>query len=188
MTSQPIDRAELQRLIDGRLTAEERDMLLECAGDEAEAWRTIALAFVEEQVLREQVASPTVSRARKAAKPVSRRRLRSLMVTASGLMILTGAFLAGRMTVEQGTAITQPEPPDAPSELVVSEPPEQSNPWETAMRVMSTPMFNEESRRLLREHGYAVEEEPVIYMVEDESGKRYAMPHRKVSLTTLAKN
>ena len=48
-----IDPLELQRLLDGRMGEDERSLFLECVDEHPHHWRSIALAFVEEQLLRE---------------------------------------------------------------------------------------------------------------------------------------
>ncbi len=50
-----IDEVELQRLLDGRLPESEREIFLECVDEQPEQWRRVALAFVEEQVLRAEL-------------------------------------------------------------------------------------------------------------------------------------
>lgn len=54
--NETLDEHELQRLLDGSLTSEERIMLLRYAEKHPANWRRIAMAFVEEQVLRSELA------------------------------------------------------------------------------------------------------------------------------------
>ncbi|MEM8668844.1 MAG: hypothetical protein AAGG48_15095 [Planctomycetota bacterium] len=52
-----IDDQELQRLLDGSISNEDRVLLLDHAEEHPDNWRRIALAFVEEQVLRQELTS-----------------------------------------------------------------------------------------------------------------------------------
>ena len=53
-----IDPLELQRLLDDRLTAAERTAFLDGLDDDSRLWRTVTLAFVEEQVFRSEFRTP----------------------------------------------------------------------------------------------------------------------------------
>ena len=53
--NESIDRFALQRLLDGRLSENERALFFELVDENPEHWRTIALAFVEEQLLRSEL-------------------------------------------------------------------------------------------------------------------------------------
>ena len=50
-----IDDQELQRLLDGTLSAEDRALLMQYADDHPVNWRRISLAFMEEQMLRNEL-------------------------------------------------------------------------------------------------------------------------------------
>jgi hypothetical protein len=50
-----------------------------------------------------------------------------------------------------------------------------------AVKRMFTPLFDQQSQVIFRDHGYTVNEEPVIYVVHGHQGEQYVVPRRNVS-------
>ena len=50
--NEPFDEIGLQRLLDGSMPEEEQLAFLDYVDQQPESWRTVALAFIEEQTLR----------------------------------------------------------------------------------------------------------------------------------------
>lgn len=125
-----LDLHELQRLLDGTMTAEQRTLFLDQADDRPEYWRAIALAFVEEQVLRHElgalVASDSwmgvdlVSKYRESGdRKRSRNRLRLVAMAAMVLVMLGLGAWAGnllRKNKNPGTSYVMWLERDEPSE------------------------------------------------------------------------
>ncbi len=193
MTDQ-IDKYELQRFLDGKLPADERELFLELADEQPQHWRTIALAFVEEQVLRQELSDLASGRdhsvssdIRDEAAPAKQSsNWSSLLVQAAIALLLIGAgTLIGRYSTPSTTdpdsyiMVVAPEQTDSPPI------PAQDNrgiALQTAMGLIPSPLFDQESRRVIHDHGYTVMEEPVLYMIQNQAGEQYVIPHRKVSL------
>ncbi|MEM6692622.1 MAG: hypothetical protein AAF664_24545 [Planctomycetota bacterium] len=109
-----MDLNELQRLIDGTMTAEQRQFFLQLADENPEHWRTIALAFVEEQTLRHELTSlsnglgldlPAASPNLHASRPSDRNRSRWLWLLSQAALLLLmlglGAYV-GRQAPPNG--------------------------------------------------------------------------------------
>jgi hypothetical protein len=101
---QPIDEIQLQRLVDGVLDDGQRREFLAGLDRTPELWREVALAFVEEQILRAQVGGVDESGKRHESRPrvatvpawSARARL-SLLAVATGLLLVLGlGFLCGQ--------------------------------------------------------------------------------------------
>jgi|GEM_PF-4292857 hypothetical protein len=206
-----IDKHELQRLLDGNLPADERELFLELADEQPQSWRVIALAFVEEQVLREEFAKlnseespivpPTGSeqqiqsaraevKAKSAEKP--QKSWSSILLQAAIVLLLVGAgTLVGRYSVRSNgdvggyimvVAPTQPQTNSAVQTIGLEPAAYQAGTYQTPADLMPTPLFDQESRNVIHDHGYTVTEEPVLYMIQNQAGEQYVIPHRKVSL------
>ena len=209
-----LDEHELQRLLDGSLAADERIMLLRYAEEHPSNWRRIAMAFVEEQVLRNELAAlqpnfvqASVNQAVALPDPEAKlktnpRRIGWLTQAAVMCLALGGAVWMGRESVQpQDTAVqisdvTPLDAPTAPGDYTIVLTPA-SSPEPVGLREvadthnvsqqdsveqMLTPLFDQESLAIFREHGYTVEEEPVFYIVPGQAGEKYVIPRRNVSL------
>ncbi|MFT5523426.1 MAG: hypothetical protein ACI9HK_001372 [Pirellulaceae bacterium] len=204
-----IDRHELQRLLDGRLAADERELLLELADEEPQSWRVIALAFIEEQVLREelsQFSSEEFDGAVRASKEIAvveqkRSSWSSLLVQVAVVLLLVGAgTLIGRYSVPKSDDLGGYTIVVAPDQQLDQQLDQQRTGWNVqttgndqnpavaaaslrmALDLMPRPFFDQESRSVIHNHGYTVMEEPVLYMIQTQAGEHYVIPHRNVSL------
>ncbi|MCG8653151.1 MAG: hypothetical protein MI861_25145 [Pirellulales bacterium] len=196
--NEPIEPGELQRLLDGRLSADERELLLAQAEQCPENWRTIALAFVEEQVLREVLGDLTaqgkmdmdiVLSEKQPAVAGGRAKWSRLAQAAAVLLVLGVGAAIGRFgwapTAEDAGGYVMLAWPESPASAAVDAAPAKltsQDTWQSAAQLLSTPLFDEESRRVFQRHGFTVSEEPVIYMVKDRGGEHYVIPHRRASL------
>ena len=155
-----IDDQEIQRLLDGTLTSDDRALLLQYAEDHPANWRRISLAFLEEQVLRNEMSrlidhpmpsQPTAStdnflptedvRGRSMGRPFH------LFCHAAALCLLFGtAVWIGRVTVEQESQLVADEvvdgamrPETADDYTIVLTPDQQTDPIENnAVQLAST--------------------------------------------------
>jgi hypothetical protein len=90
-----IDELQLQRLVDGAMTAEKRGRFLASVDEQPEHWREVALAFVEEQIWRDRLTADSGPPECTDAKPVivrpAARRTWSpvaLVTTAAALLVV----------------------------------------------------------------------------------------------------
>ena len=195
-----IDALELQRLLDGRLTAAERAAFLECLGDDPQSWKAVALAFVEERALRTELQhmagaalpTPTAPAASRGSRWLHRMTQFAVLtgVLTIGLLIgrsnLFNKSNAGEVARNSPSA---PQPDSAKNRndyYVVVTPADQPAPVQPAAGTdpidsMMTPVFNQRVRDLVQGYGYRVEEEPVIYVIHDKKGDRYLIPQRRIS-------
>eukprot|EP00913_Durusdinium_trenchii_P022853 g21457.t1 len=192
-----IDPLELQRLLDGRLTRLERAAFLDGLDDDPDLWRTVALAFVEEQALRDAFSAPVTAVAATPAEP-SRPEPRSrstwlLTSVALTVFALTMGILVGRSrflsgagndpsrgrAVESANAAAAGEKKKGDYYVVVTPPsdgPAKRENVETEpdpFDALTTPVFDEHTREVARQQGYRISEEPVIYMFHDGKGGQY---------------
>jgi hypothetical protein len=85
-----IDPIRLQRLVDGEMTEDERYVFLADVENHPEGWRRLALAYVEEQLLRAALAShEVVSTSGPRRRPTSRKKhlLRQTLALAASLVV-----------------------------------------------------------------------------------------------------
>ncbi len=212
-----LDDFEVQRLLDGRLSDEDRVLLLQCAEDNPANCRRIALAFVEEQILREQLGSLQdldlpVATARPHGNQNGHSQTEShakwirFFAQAAVVCLLVGAAVwAGRMSVTEsnfGQRNTVATEVNTPGDYTIVLTPEMRRAPEMrrgrngfpqvanvsmhdnkqdAFERMLTPMFDQEAHLIFRNHGYTVNEEPVIYIVQGQQGEQYVVPRRNVS-------
>jgi hypothetical protein len=235
-----IDDQELQRLLDGTLPAEQRALLLQYAEDHPANWRRISLAFVEEQVLREQllqlaagealpadarlpVDADAAPRSSAHASARSSAWARGLAQAAAVCLLLGAAVWLGRISVDRAEnradgqassggppVANSPQVSGSPAAALVNSSPDDprqagdytiiltpdlvssrgdgrmaNSIWSDdpdAMEQMFTPLFDQQSRGIFRDHGYTVNEEPVIFVVQGRQGEQYVLPRRNVSL------
>lgn len=202
-----IDDQELQRLLDGTLPGEDRVLLLQYADDNPCNWRRISMAFIEEQILKDELnrlvdlelfPSERVVRTAETSRVSSRGWTRLLSQAAVLCVILGAAVWMGRMSVDSQnkqiignnvagadaagdyTIVLNPELP--PTELSYDrlanvEPKNNQDPVEQ----MLTPLFDQQSQGIFRDHGYTVNEEFVIYVVHGQQGEQYVVPRRNVA-------
>lgn len=212
MEDQILDRAtrqiELQRLIDGRMPALERAAFLECIDDEPTCWRNVALAYVEDQVMKAELNSPSLPEPK--VLPVSRKptngRIGRVVMLACLLLALLVGGVAGRWTNSIGSPTAsaprfkvnelsppetnKPEPPiDGDYFVLLNSPGGESaanepSPWEVISASMQQPVFGDETRESIRNFGYDVHEEPVLFVLEDEQGGHYMIPQRHVTFVS----
>lgn len=69
-----IDERRLQRLVDGEMSTAERCEFLESLDASPDAWRSVALAFIEEQILSREIAGACASLPGTAHLPIDRAR------------------------------------------------------------------------------------------------------------------
>ncbi|MDA9856838.1 hypothetical protein N9D23_01855 [Rubripirellula sp.] len=129
--NETLDEHELQRLLDGSLTSEERLMLLSYAEKHPANWRRIAMAFIEEQVLRNELAKLPVTdmpfvENQQVALPDSlsvsikdRHRLHWLAQAAAICLALGAAIWLGRFSTTQQAPV-KPTPPEQFAENIRS--------------------------------------------------------------------
>jgi hypothetical protein len=202
-----IDDQELQRLLDDALPAEDRALLLQYADDNPSNWRRIAMAFIEEQILRDELSklvefdslpSEHVVRTEETP-PVSSRVWTSVLGQAAVLCLMLGAAVwVGRTSVDQQDK--QVIGDEAAGGYTISPPPESLTPEsapssvgfdqlansglqnnQDAVKRMFRPLFDQQSQMIFRDHGYTVNEDPVVYVVHGHQGEQYVVPRRNVS-------
>lgn len=195
MSKYAIDDLELQRLLDGRLTAAERSAFFDCLDDDPQKWKAVTLAFLEEQLLRSELRAMAAGESPAAVEPARRRRdgwqwwmtqaaVMTFVLTIGMLLGRSPFFaktnadeVAGPRTAPTASPQTNPERGDY---YVVLTPPDQPAPPDP-IESMMTPVLDQRVRKLVQDHGYRVSEEPVIYVIEDKKGDRYLIPQRNVS-------
>lgn len=62
---------QLQRLVDGQLDLKQTQAMLRCAEQEPELWREMAVAFVEDQIWRNEISADTLAELANQEKPTS---------------------------------------------------------------------------------------------------------------------
>lgn len=200
-----IDPLELQRLLDDRLSRSERAAFLDGLDDDPCLWRTVALAFVEEQLMRNAfrgpaavAVSPPVNSLSRNKRPRGTWLLTSIALTAFALTI---GVLLGRSNLMSAKGQNLPANSDS-SQLavqpdgdktagdyyVVVTPPAEAAPAAKPINTvvdpfdtLTTPIFDKRSRDLAKKYGYRLSEEPVLYMFHDGNGGQYVIPQRRVS-------
>lgn len=101
--SQQIDEIRLQRLVDGDLGENERHAFLAGLDEQPELWREVALAFVEEQVWRNEIAGDghcnhaTIGKAQNVApvRTAGRPWVAALALSVSLIVMLVVGFQLG---------------------------------------------------------------------------------------------
>lgn len=200
----PTDETVLARFASGDMSIEEETEFLAHCESQPELWRTAALALVEHRqialALRAFV-NMQHTEPKKQGSRASRKmtvRWSTLLFAAAcllGLMIggVSLAYWAGK---HANPLIAESE--NSPVFVHVQPPAEQFSPnidhfqWPTMQspeaiaerlaEVHSRPVFPGEARSILREVGVAVEEEPILYILDDGSGERFAIPSRNFHL------
>lgn len=205
--NESIDDHELQRLLDGTLSQEDRSLLCQHAEEHPANWRRIAMAFMEEQVLRDQLkdlaeVAPLESAAGMPSEPRSSQSRHGLAFwgqAAAWVLLLGAAVWAGRASVAQPSAARTADSPTesfSPGDYtIVLTPGGRSSGMATpafqdnqdALERMFTPLFDQRSQGVFREHGYTVNEEPVIYVVRGADGEQFVVPRRNVSFVAHQK-
>ena len=189
-----IDSHEIQRLLDGKLCAEEQAMLFQWADEQPDNWRKIAIASLEQSKLSTCLApapddkpTPFVSIAN------SRPLYRTLLAIAGTLALccagLTGAYLGRSELFSAPTQLTVAK--DVENPYVVLLPQTQSERTslgnlaiDQAFRSVSTPLFDSDANQSLRRHGFRALESPTIYWALDEQGNQYVIPKREAILVS----
>ena len=192
-----IDDQELQRLLDGTLPGEDRALLLQYAKDNPANWRRIAMAFIEEQILRDELKEladleslPPEHALRTEERSHGWKRV--LCQAAVFCLMLGIAVWVGRTSVDQQdkqalgkesagdyTIVLTPQRPSPAGDQQVGNAALHNN--QDAVERMLTPLFDQQSQGVFRDHGYTVSEEPVIYVVHGQQGEQYVVPRRNVS-------
>ena len=62
-----------------------------------------------------------------------------------------------------------------------------SSAWDYISSSLQRPVFGAKTRETIRQQGYDVEEEPVLYVIEDDSGGHYIIPQRHVTFVSYDK-
>lgn len=201
-----IDEMELQRLLDGRLSESERSVFLECVDEQPEQWRRVALAFVEEQVLRTELSGLQVDDLplpKKTTKPLSTWTLQArnlLAYAAVALLALVVGGLLGRSAKtpsDRSLPIAQPPLLENAGDgntyvlLPAAVDSNQNTDLDSVATIgndvrpfLTTDILSPQSRSEIGEQGFDVIESPIIYIVQDRDGGRYVVPQRRVSLVS----
>ena len=183
-----IDAVEIDRLVSGRLPADEQVALLQWADAYPENWRPIAAAFLLEQSLRQR---PHV-----VPRPGLPQRLRrSRVVEAAAALCLVAAVAAtAGSAYGRRQAIAQLPPPAKPKAyVVVAESDDRASEAEKALADireglarLSRPLLDDAARASLLEAGLVAEESPHITLVNGPDGRQYALPRRQLRFRPVA--
>ena len=179
-----IDAVELRRLAEGRLESEERDALLQWAEDHPANWREVALAFVEEQTLRQTV--PAAEGLTPSAKrPATRRVMKTLAWATAACLCVAAAGFGGLAYGERRAVAARPAARPAPEKDPVlvwatARPVPERSEIEEALARAARPVFDEETRRTLLRAGVVAEERPSIRFVNGEDGRTFPVAEREL--------
>lgn len=188
-----IDEFELQRLLDGRMTETERGAFLECVDDQPHQWRHVALAYVEEHVLRHALQASdrreSVSSTRKAIGWTSVLARAAIVVFA----LFVGVLVGHSMNADSGQNGDVQNAGDGNTYVLFGQPGDRadrteevkaSDIWADTRDLLTRDLVDRPSRRVIRDHGFDVSEAPVIYILQDGEGGHYVLPERHVSLVS----
>jgi hypothetical protein len=123
-----IDERRLQRLVDGEMSPRERREFLEKLDAPPDAWRSVALAFVEDRVFSREIAgvyeNAPAEASRSRPTPARGARQSYAVTAACAALALCAGFLWGRSTppspaaTDAGRASVQPHAGKTPNEAV----------------------------------------------------------------------
>lgn len=194
-----IDELQLQRLVDDEMTGgERREFLKGVRDDDAEAWREVSLAFVEELIWRREIGNEGACRVETAAPRTERAKTpRSVpwgMVAALAacIFLLPGiGFYFGQAT-ERAAIVAESENPGGESVV-----PEDSN-IEPRQIAQQPPPFQEGPNRLvtapppaapipqnamLESMGYRLEPKTRYYAGQLDDGRQLVVPVRTMMVS-----
>lgn len=204
-----IDPIEIQRLVDGRMPADERSLLLAWADDHPENWQSIATAFIEQQALTDAFEDHNDAA---DTRPSSQREQTAHKKSTPWLLAACGVLLAVSVSANVWTIASQRDREgivaassdgdirsDSPAQptyvLWVPDPPAASSvppdrthasTLDEAIALLSTPVIEDEARQLFADVGFEPIEEPNLYLVEDDAGRGYVVPQRRVTLRPVS--
>lgn len=204
-----IEPIEIQRLVDGRMPTDERAMLLEWAGEHPENWQSIATAFIEHQALTDALEDHTDGA---DARPSSQREQTMhkkpipWLLTACGLLLAVSVSAnvwaiasqrdRGDIVAASPDDDTRSDSPVQPTYVLwVPDPPAarsvprdrtHTSTLDEAIALLSTPIIEDEARQLFADVGFEPIEEPNLYLVEDDAGRGYVVPQRRVTLRPVS--
>ena len=187
---------QILKCADGDLTdAQESALLIECE-QHPERYRDLALALCESRRLGRALRANAAAEYRKIAAPSGAATSKwSAWSLATAACLLVAIGLAGGKYLPRETADLPPGPqpsplnptpaetqyvvviPDASPAAAEATPP---LPAEAQQVVFDSfqPWFKQSEVEALRRQGYELEEEPKLYILEDEQGNKLAIPQR----------
>ena len=193
--SEFIDDSELQRMLDGSLSSEERQLLLQYAEGYPANWRRIALAFIEEQVLRDHLSDYPVADMPPAPDVTSNHLPRPspsgwtyMLTHAAVICLMLGAgVIVGRASIYESEKDISADGGSGNYTVVVSPVESVLNPQSQSIntpqhKALFSPLFDKRSLDVIRKHGYTATEQHVIFVVQGRQGEQYVVPHHNLSL------
>jgi hypothetical protein len=166
-----IDEQRLQRLVDGEMPADERQGFLRELDQRKDAWREVALAFVEDQAWREALTSGSVTPVTTPTQSIVRARphflLRVLQLAAAACFVV---LLSG-LSFQLGQASTQKASQRASAEIAsvaaTDAEARQVQPFQSKLR---------QTDERLKALGYRLRAEQQLYEGILKDGRRLAVP------------
>lgn len=172
---------ELERFLSGAMEGDGAAEFLARCEAEPDRWRAVALGAIEEHRLVSALrGTATGSGTGPEARPAARTRQTARAMTAMAAL----ALVACGMVAGYGIGIRAPNgTAGQTSPAVASTNPPQRGPSPERPPVVSAGrLLPDAARRILRDAGIEVREEPVVYLVDGEHGERWAVPETHVSI------
>lgn len=172
---------ELERFLSGAMEGDGAAEFLARCEVEPDRWRAVALGAIEEHRLVSALrGTATGSGTGPEARPAARtRRTARAMAAMAALALVACGMMAGYGIGIRAPTGTAGETPPA----VASTNPSQRRPSPDKPSAMSAGrLLPGAARRVLRDAGIEVREEPVVYLVDGENGERWAVPETHVSI------
>ena len=171
---------------------EENEFLLTCE-IEPELWRDLALQFVEvkrigQAFAEEDQQEPAQQRNRRFGV---RMPLRDLLVTCLGICIGVFSTLQWHPAAAPVASLPERSSVDPDVYYIVLDDEEttediaSTSSLENQLAGFFTPIFHQAEQDALRNAGFMLNDEPVLYLISDEQGNQYAMPHRTISVSPV---
>ena len=187
----PEQQSQIVKCAAGELSAgEENDLLLDCEID-PELWRPLAVEFIEQRRL--EAALRTQAKIVHPYRGSSHRLAKGQLLVATCLGVLLGSLGMGllanptqdKQTVAED-AVTEPE---VYYIVLDDEESDSTEPVDADVNEQLAgffePIFYQAEQDILRAAGLQLNDESVLYLISDEDGNQYAMPHRTISVTSI---
>lgn len=177
------DRA-IETCASGDLDRVDEERLLALCESEPERWRAVALACIEHRRLTaalqgaRRAASQPAGSETPLERRVAQRRTRrvSLRALASTLALVACGMTAGYLMGSSRSATTAVDAsrPDGGDPVLASQ-----------FAALAQPLLPDAARRVLRDAGVEIREEPVVYLVHGRDGERWAVPEKHLQVRVV---
>lgn len=172
----------LMKFANHELTPEEEASLLLEAEREPARWRGLALSLVEERRIAQALGTAAAGPAGSARRP---QRWRLAAAACLGGLISTALLYAAR-----GPALI---PPPVAEQIPTAQPPVNPTgarpqpattpaPFPGNPHTVMRPWFSDQQHAQAHEHGFTLEEQPLVVVVRRNGGKPQVTPHRRLRL------